>query len=176
MARPKPDGSTRVIVDLSWPHGNSVNSCVPMDVFDNIEFKLKYPTIDNVIQKIRVMGSKSLLFKIDLQRAFRNFRIDPGDYHVLGLRWQGMTYVDIALSFGFKQVASSCQMATDAITYLMWTQNNWIMAYLDDLVGVADPDKAQAAFLTLSNLLQALGLPINSKYQNSLVHMSDFLT
>ena len=163
MARPKPDGSTRVIVDLSWPHGNSVNSCVPMDFFDNIEFKLKYPTIDNVIQKIRVMGSKSLLFKIDLQRAFRNFRIDPGDYHVLGLRWQGMTYVDVALPFGFKQAASSCQMATDAITYLMWTQNNWIMAYLDDLVGVADPDKAQAAFLTLSNLLQALGLPINAK-------------
>ena len=54
-------------------------------------------------------------------------------------------------------------MATDAITYLMWTQNNWIMAYLDDLVGVADSDKAQAAFLILSNLLQALGLPINSK-------------
>ena len=59
--------------------------------------------------------------------------------------------------------ASSCQMATDTITYLMWTQKTWIMANLDDLVGVAEPDKAQAAFLTLSNLLQALGLPINSK-------------
>ena len=163
MARPKPDGSTRVIVDLSWPHGSSVNSCVPMDTFDKIEFKLKYPTIDNAIQKLRVLVLKSLLFKIDLQRAFHNFRIDPGDYHVLGLQCHGMTNVDIALPFGFKQVASSCQMATDAITYLMWTQNTWIMAYLDDLVGVADPDKAQAEFLTLSNLLQALGLPINSK-------------
>ena len=74
-----------------------------------------------------------------------------------------MTYVDVALPLGFKEAASSCQMATDAITYLMWTQNTWIMAFLDDLVGVAEPDKAQAAFLTLSNRLQALGLPINSK-------------
>ena len=60
-------------------------------------------------------------------------------------------------------------MATDAITYLMWTQNTWIMAYLDDLVGVVEPDKAQAAFLTLSNLLQALGLPINFKKEKPLV-------
>ena len=85
--------------------------------------------------------SKSLLFNIDLQHAFRNFRMDPGDYHVLGLQWCGMTYVDVVLPFGFKQVASSYQMATDAITYLMWTQNTWIMTYLDDLVGVAEPDK-----------------------------------
>ena len=90
-----------------------------MDTFDKIEFQLKYPTIDNVIHKLRVMGSNSLLFKIDLQRAFRNFRIDPGDYHVLGLQWRGMTYLDVALPFGFKQAASSCQMATDAITYLI---------------------------------------------------------
>ena len=29
MARSKPDGGTRVIVDLSWPRHCSVNSCVP---------------------------------------------------------------------------------------------------------------------------------------------------
>ena len=145
----------------------SVNSCVPIDTFDKIEFKLKYRTTDNVIHKLRVMGSNSLLFKIDLQRAFRNFRIDLGDCHVLGLQWHGMTYVDVALPFGFKQTASSCQMARDAIIYLMCTKNTWIMAYLDDLVGVAEPDKVQAAFLTLSNLVQALGLPINFKKSRS---------
>ena len=40
------------------------------------------------------------------------------------------------------------------------------MKYSDDLVGVADPDKAQGAFLTLSILLQALGLPIYLKKSN----------
>ena len=150
-------------MDLSCPHGSSLNSCVPIDTFDNMEVKLKYRTIDNVIHKLRLMGSNTLLFKIDLQRAFRKFRIDPGDYHTFGLQWRGMTHFDVALSFGFKQASSSYQMATNAITYLMWTQNIWIMAYLNDVVGVDDPDTAQAAFLTLSNLLQALGLPINFK-------------
>ena len=49
MARSKPDGGTRVIVDLSWPINASVNSYVPLDHFDFIKFQLKYPTIDNLV-------------------------------------------------------------------------------------------------------------------------------
>ena len=53
MARDKPDGGgggggggVRVIVDLSWPLGQSVNSCITPNFFDDVQFKLKYPTID----------------------------------------------------------------------------------------------------------------------------------
>ena len=56
MARGKPDGGTRVIVDLSWPHANSINSCVPTNIFDFMIFQLKYPTIDHVVEKIDSMG------------------------------------------------------------------------------------------------------------------------
>ena len=63
----------------------------------------------------------------------------------------------------FCQGASSCQMCTDAIVYLMWSQKFWVMAYLDDIVGVAHPHQANEAFLTLTHLLQHLGLPSNDK-------------
>ena len=96
MARSKPDGGTRVIVDLSWPRHCSVNSCVPTNFFDFIEFQLKYPTIDNLVGKIIQMGPTALMFKVDLQRAFRNLRMDPADYSVLGLRWRNDTYVEVA--------------------------------------------------------------------------------
>ena len=86
MARDKPDGGVRVIVDLSWPLGQSVNSCVTRNYFDNVEFKLKYPTIDSLVEKINVIGPNALLYKIDLEREFRNLRIDPFDYPVLGLK------------------------------------------------------------------------------------------
>ena len=49
MARNKPDGGVIIIVDLSWTLGNSVNSCVPSDVYDDMPFNLKYPTIDQVV-------------------------------------------------------------------------------------------------------------------------------
>ena len=108
MARKKPDGGVRVIVDLSWPLNEGVNSCVPSNFFDFIQFQLKYPSIDNVVQKIKELGPTCKLFKTDLQHAFRNLRIDPFDYNVLGLSWRGQTYIEVALPFGFKQGASNC--------------------------------------------------------------------
>ena len=67
MTWSKPDGGTRVIVDLSWPRHCSVNSCVTVNYFDFMEFQLKYPTIDNLVSKIKHMGPNSLMFKVDLQ-------------------------------------------------------------------------------------------------------------
>ena len=52
LTRDKPDGGVRVIVDLSWPEGNNVNSCIPDGEFDEIDFVLKYPSIDLVLEKI----------------------------------------------------------------------------------------------------------------------------
>ena len=51
MTRNKPDGGVRwrVIVALSWPINNSVNSTIPDDRLDILCAKLKYPTIDNNI-------------------------------------------------------------------------------------------------------------------------------
>ena len=51
MARDKPDGNVRVTVDLSWPLGQSVNSCTVPGVFDNVQFQLKYPSIDMLVKK-----------------------------------------------------------------------------------------------------------------------------
>ena len=163
LTRAKSDGGTRVIVDLSWPLGAGVNQFVPDDVFDFMEFQLKYPTIDHIVHKISEVGPDALLYKVDLQRAFRNLRIDPLDYKVLGLMWRNQTFIDVSLAFGFKQGASACQLTTDAVTYLMWTQRHWVANYLDDIIGVSPPSEAKDAFLTLTNLLQALGLPISYK-------------
>ena len=87
MARGKPDGGVRVIIDLSWPLGQSVNSWVYSDMYDGIPFTLKYPTIDDVVGQIRTLGPQALLFKIDLERSFQNLQINPFDYPLLGLQW-----------------------------------------------------------------------------------------
>ena len=84
MARDKPDGGVRVIVDLSWPLGANVNSCIPSDFYDDIPFKLKYPTIDQVVEHIKKRDPSAELYKIDLECAFRNLRVDPYDYPFIG--------------------------------------------------------------------------------------------
>ena len=161
MARDKPDGSVRVIVELSWPLGASVNSCIPSDVYDNILFKLKCPTIDQVVECIKEIGPSAKLFKIDLERVFRNLRVDPYDYPLMGLQWDGDVYAGISL--GFKMGTTACQMCTDAITLTLCRRHIWLMNYMHDYVGVATALQAKSYFLSLSNILQYVGLPIDQK-------------
>ena len=163
MARNKQDGGVRIIVDLSWPIGQSVNSCVAADIYDNIPFTLKYPTVDQVVQKIQEYGPTCLLYKVDLQRAFCNLKVDPLYYPLFCLCWRNDTFIDVSVPFKFKFGAAVCQMCTDLITFTLRKQGNWLINYLDDYVGVAPPTLANSHFQALLNILKYVGLPINMK-------------
>ena len=53
LTRLKPDAdSRRVIVDLSWPQEASVNSNVATDTYCNLPFQLKYPSVDDIVNRI----------------------------------------------------------------------------------------------------------------------------
>ena len=54
------------------------------DVYDDIPFKLKYPTADQVVKCIKEIAASANLFKIDLEHAFRILRVDPYDYSLDG--------------------------------------------------------------------------------------------
>ena len=161
MTRPKPDGSRRLIVDLSWPRGLGVNSHIPDNTFDDNPGVLKYPTVDHIVEAVNRLGTNSLLFKIDLKRAYRNLRSDPRDFSALCIQWNSSRYVDVSVPFGLKCGASACQLITDSITHLLASAGVWTCAYLDDVVGVACPENAYSAFLSLKHLITSLGLPIN---------------
>ena len=90
LTRPKPNGaSRRVIVDLSWPKQASVNHNVLPDVYMNVPFKLKFPTIDDIVDRIVKLKGKCLLYKVDIQRAFRILKLDPRDIKYTGLQMEG---------------------------------------------------------------------------------------
>ena len=76
----------RTIVDLSWPKGHSVNNGVSNSSYLGTQFELKYPTIDSIVATLNRLGPATKIFKIDISRAFRHIRIDPGDLDLLGLK------------------------------------------------------------------------------------------
>ena len=45
----------------------------------------------------------------------------------------------------------------------MASQHFWVMNYLDDVIGVTTLAMADNTFLTLRNLLDAVGLPVNNQ-------------
>ena len=161
LTRPKNNDSRRVIVNLSYPEGHSVNSNIKSDSYDDYDFDLSYPTIDNIVDEIANVGKDVLLYKLDISRAFRNLRIDPRDYGVMGLQWDCNYYVDISIAFGYKH--GSAQRLGDTIRHIMTSQRYAVFPNIDDIIGVQSAVYAQRAFDTLKALVDNLGLPINPK-------------
>ena len=94
MTRPKKDSPDyRVILDLSYPLGHSVNSHVPLNALDDTPFDLA--------NTMRRLGRGCLLYKVDLSRAYRQLRSDPFDWPFLGIEWKGQYYIDGASATGW---------------------------------------------------------------------------
>ena len=90
MTRAKPNsGQCCVISDLSWPIGASVNAGIDKTPYLGSMFSLTFPTVDDIIRQLKNIGCGALLYKVDVSRAFRDVKIDAGDYDLLGFRVAG---------------------------------------------------------------------------------------
>ena len=161
MTRPKDNGSRRVILDLSYPRGNSVNSHVQADRFDNSAFVLKFPNIDHITEDIVRCTDDCVLSKIDVARAFRNLRVDPVDSLKLGIMWNGNYYADLAVAFGWTHGSAAFQILSDAIAHIVAKAGIKLHCYIDDYIAVVPKTKADEKFKYVCDLLSELGLPLN---------------
>ena len=69
LTRPKDKDKRRVIMNLSHPHGSSLNDHVDGKAFDNRPFTLRFSTIDDIATTI-LATEDPVIFKIDISRAF----------------------------------------------------------------------------------------------------------
>ena len=72
MTRHKPNSERRrVIIDLSWPLGASVNSGIDKNTYLDAPFTLTFPTVDDITSELKRLGRGALLYKIDVSRSWR---------------------------------------------------------------------------------------------------------
>ena len=149
----------RVIVDLSWPAGASVNDGISKDVYLGEEIDLHYASVEQVCAMINEIGPGAMIYKRDLRHAYRQISVDPRDYRYLGYNWDNYYYFDTVLAMGQRNAAMACARTTDAIIY-MHKENGFEAAtnYLDDLIGVSPPSAGGDAYDSLGQLLQELGV------------------
>ena len=110
-------GKSRVVVDLSFPSGFSVNDGIPKDYL-NEPRTLRLPGTDAFVAIILQKGPGCLLLKKDLSCAYRQLRIDPRDFHLLGVQHQDFTYFDVAPPFGLHSAVMMCQRTTLAVSHV----------------------------------------------------------
>ena len=94
--------SHRVITDMSWPLGHSVNAAIPKDSYQGQPAKTTLPTLDYILQKVRQYGSNTYMSSIDISRAYAQLRVDPLDWPLQSILWKGQYYVATALQFGYR--------------------------------------------------------------------------
>ena len=130
----KNPGEFRLIHHLSYPKGCSVNDGISSEYTS-----VSYATISDAIQQIKLAGAGCFLSKTDIKNAFRIIPIRPQDYHLLGMKWQGMYYYDRCMPIG---CSSSCKTFETFCSALEWIAQNklhirHILHLLDDFLIIA---------------------------------------
>ena len=128
-------GKWRLIPDLSFPPGKSVN-----DGVDPTLCSLTYTTVDQVAEIIANLGGAALMAKVDIESAYRLVPVHPHDCALQALQWQGQIYVDPMLPFGLRSAPKIFNAVADAFHWHLKQRGiNRVLHYLDDFIIVAPP-------------------------------------
>ena len=107
-------GKWRLITDLSFPPGSSVN-----DGISSALCSLSYISVDTVAAVITSLGQGTLLAKIDVQAAYRLIPVHPDNRPLLGIEWKGNVYCDAMLPFGLRSAAKIFSAVADALEWIL---------------------------------------------------------
>ena len=151
----------RLIVDLSFPSGHSVNDGIPKELCS-----LKYITIDDAISYIVRMGQGTDLAKIDIKSAFRQLPVHAADWHLLGMQWKGAVFIDTCLPFGLRSAPKLFNTIADLLAWIM--RQHWVqplLHYLDDFLTVGPPNSniCQQNLDTIKQVCDILRVPLALK-------------
>lgn len=123
----------RVIHDLSWPPGQSVN-----DGIDKADYSVKYTSVDEAA-KLCAKYKEPWMAKIDLKSAYMSCAVQEQDKNYLGFSWRGSDgqiqfYRFACLPFGLRSAAKLFNDFATGLEYVMRLRGVSItlVHYLDD--------------------------------------------
>ena len=179
VAKKKGDDSVRrVVFDLSFPPGESVNDGIPKCSYLNEDIVLEYPSVDRFVELLVKYHNEGgcWMLKRDLSRAYRQLRVDPRDYNLLGFKWKSHVYFDISLPFGLRTAAQACQRTTNALAYILHQQGVKIVNYVDDIACAAPTElEAREAGQLIDSTVKLAGLELADKKSVEATQIMTFL-
>ena len=100
------------------------------------------------------------MFTLDVARAYKNFRVDPLDWPLMCMKWDGAYYVETLMPFGARSSSCNMQRVASMITRILGQEGIKARMYLDDLIVVAETKKeAEVHYNRVKGLFSELGLP-----------------
>ena len=151
-------GKWRLITDLSFPPGASVNDGIAPDLCS-----LMYTSVECVAEVIARYPPGVLLAKTDVESAYRLVPVHPLDRPLQAMEWGGALYIDPMLPFGLRSAPKIFNAIADGLEwYLRSLGVRHIFHYLDDFLIVGPPASPECAegLALLNQACSALGVPI----------------
>ena len=170
-------GKTRVIHDLSWPPGRSVN-----DHISSQECALTYVTVDNAAN-LCSQYSEPWLVKIDLKSAFLSCPVHVKDHHLLGFSWKNESGLDEyfafkVLCFGLKSSPKTFDKCATALHHMMVRRGACptLLHYLDDFCCVAGSrDEASESLRVMQETARLAGFQVQESKTAGPARSMEFL-
>lgn len=153
----KESGDFRMISDLSYPKGRSVNDGIDKSKYLGEDIKLELASVDSFAKLVWSAGYGCLMFKKDLKSCYRQYKVDPGDVRKLGYIWDDKLYFDLAVPMGLRSGAYICQRVSNAIRYIYKNMGFASEVFFDDFGSAVKAMRAQEAYEALSLLFRVLG-------------------
>ena len=107
-------GKWRLILDLSWLDGHSVNDGTDPDLCS-----LSYVSVDDAARTATRLDQGALLAKVDIKSAYRMVPVHPEDRLLLGMSWNGALYVNAALPFGLHSAPKIFNAVDDTVEWIL---------------------------------------------------------
>ena len=134
-------GKWRLITDLSFPHGRSINDGIDRDLCS-----LSYTTVDDIAAVLAQLGHGALIAKVDIESAYRLIPVHPHDRPLQAVQWDGAVYVDPMLPFGLQSAPKIFNAVADALHWhLQQSGIPLVFHYLDDFIVAGAPHSPQCA-------------------------------
>ena len=163
----KRSGKIRVIQDLSWPPGASINDHISSD-----DYSVSYISVDDIIRRIKLYGPHTMMAKLDLSDAFKYIMVRREDWELLGTVWerkvegiaQKLYYMDVVLPFGLRSAPRLFDDFANAIQYIMKHRGaSECFHKKDDFITLGPPYSSQCHYNLdiMINMCHDVGFVIN---------------
>jgi len=98
--------------------------------------------VDDVISGIMSLSQGTLLAKFDVESAYRNIPVHPENRYLLGMKWQGIYFIDMALPFGLCSAPFIFLSVADLLEWILRHNYilNFLLHYLDDFYTLGPPN------------------------------------
>ena len=161
MTRAKPNGSVRIILNLSSPAGRCVNEGINPE-----DFPASMSSTNKWLTALNRAGRNCLICKCDWSDAYKHLSVHPEDLPLQWFAWLGRAFCELCLVFGGVSSAGLYDRLAKVVLAIVIDRSGFdpsmVIQHLDDVCAAAPGDsdllfKFDAEFL---NTAEHLGIKL----------------